>query len=335
MAENQNIGGLQYFEGVEKLLEIWFTPNPSNKNADLRKIPRSVWDALLKSVRCEIISFKRNDQIDAYVLSESSMFVSKRRWILKTCGTTTPLECIEPLIQMAENAGYKNIEYLFYSRKNFKRPDLQVSPHRTFEEEVNVLDSFFDNGRAYCLGSINHDCWYLYTYSREGGIALQSDQTIEILMTDLDPDVMAIFTKEESKNAAEATERSGIEKLIPDMIIDDYSFEPCGYSMNGISKHEGCYMTIHITPESEFSYVSFESNVATSDYSDLISRVIKLFQPGKFLVTIFVSKTSNAIDAGHELDYKTSIGEWKQCDIQYCRFPGYDLTYAQYSKFPS
>lgn len=29
---------------------------------------RSMWDALLKSVRCEIISFKRNDQIDAYVL---------------------------------------------------------------------------------------------------------------------------------------------------------------------------------------------------------------------------------------------------------------------------
>lgn len=154
-------------------------------------------------------SFMNSAQVFINLLlnySESSMFVSKRRWILKTCGTTTPLECIEPLIQMAENAGYKNIEYLFYSRKNFKRPDLQVSPHRTFEEEVNVLDSFFDNGRAYCLGSINHDCWYLYTYSREGGIALQSDQTIEILMTDLDPDVMAIFTKEESKNAAEATE---------------------------------------------------------------------------------------------------------------------------------
>lgn len=142
------------------------------------------------------------------------MFVSKRRWILKTCGTTTPLECIEPLLQMAETlAGYTNVDYLFYSRKNFKRPDLQVSPHQTFEEEVGLLDSFFDNGRAYCLGSINHDCWYLYTYSREGGIAvhenvlsIEPDQTIEILMTDLDPDVMAIFTKGESKNATEATE---------------------------------------------------------------------------------------------------------------------------------
>lgn len=32
-------------------------------------------------------------------------------------------------------------------------------------------------------------------------------------------------------------QRSGIDKLIPDMIIDDYAFEPCGYSMNGVSKH--------------------------------------------------------------------------------------------------
>lgn len=55
---------------------------------------------------------------------------------------------------------------------------------------------------------------------------------------------------------------------------------------------QGCYMTIHITPEPEFSYVSFESNVASSNYGDLISRVIKLFQPGKFVVTIFANKVS-------------------------------------------
>lgn len=51
-------------------------------------------------------------------------------------------------------------------------------------------------------------------------------------------------------------------------------------------------MTIHITPEPEFSYVSFESNIAAPHYGDLIARVIKIFQPGKFVVTIFVSKVS-------------------------------------------
>lgn len=84
------------------------------------------------------------------------MFVSRRRWILKTCGTTTTLQCLEPLLRMAEQiAGYTKVAELFYSRKNFKRPELQQSPHRGFEEEVAMLDTFFDDGRAYCLGSVS------------------------------------------------------------------------------------------------------------------------------------------------------------------------------------
>lgn len=54
-------------------------------------------------------------------------------------------------------------------------------------------------------------------------------------------------------------------------------------------------MTIHITPEPEFSYVSFESNVAAANYSDLIARVIKTFQPGKFVVTVFANKVYKLI----------------------------------------
>lgn len=396
MAENEDLSNsssssssredMHFFEGVEKLLEIWFEPNPSNKNADLRKIPRPMWDALLKTVRCEIISFTRNEQIDAYVLSESSMFVSKRRWILKTCGTTTPLQCLEPLLRLAsEIAGYGEIEDLFYSRKNFKRPEMQVSPHRGFEEEVAFLDSFFEDGRAYSLGAINRDCWHLYTLSRGGGgsgnkrmlnnnnnnhhnmsngcNALQAtnnmltsstkmnlieslqlpdpDQTIEILMTDLDPKVMAVFTKDVCNTALEATQKSGIHKLIPGMVIDDYLFDPCGYSMNGVSKScgkkykQGCYMTIHITPEPDFSYVSFESNVASSSYGDLIARVIETFQPGKFIVTVFANKTSPAANVSRELEHLGTIDQWKRRDIQFSRFPTYDLTYAQYCKYPS
>ncbi len=62
-----------YFEGAEKLLELWFS-NPNDRDvddgqpADLRTIPRTVWDQILKLVKCEIISYKRYDEIDAYVL---------------------------------------------------------------------------------------------------------------------------------------------------------------------------------------------------------------------------------------------------------------------------
>ena len=130
---------------------------------------------MLENVKCEIISMSRNGQVDAYVLSESSMFISQRRFILKTCGTTTPLECIRDLLGMAKLfAGFDSIEVLlglfsydshkrilllfqdiFYSRKNFERPELQLKPHRSFEQEVALLDEMFADGAAYCLGTLN------------------------------------------------------------------------------------------------------------------------------------------------------------------------------------
>ena len=156
---------------------------------------------MLENVKCEIISMSRNGQVDAYVLSESSMFISQRRFILKTCGTTTPLECIRDLLGMAKLfAGFDSIEVryvvtdnsktevmralvwnsmlvfldllylfttiikvrillssqdIFYSRKNFERPELQLKPHRSFEQEVALLDEMFADGAAYCLGTLN------------------------------------------------------------------------------------------------------------------------------------------------------------------------------------
>ena len=47
-----------------------------------------------------------------------------------------------------------------------------------------------------------------------------------------------------------------------------------------------------MTPEPEFSYVSFETNIAKASYTDLIQRVIELFLPGKFILTIFAHKVS-------------------------------------------
>jgi len=89
------------------------------------------------------------------------------------------------------------------------------------------------------MGSPETDCWYLYTLIRDKPMQdpPEPDQTLEILMTQLDPDVMSIFTRNVCSSADEATEKSGIDKLIPNMIIDDFLFEPCGYSMNGVSKN--------------------------------------------------------------------------------------------------
>ncbi len=54
------------------------------------------------------------------------------------------------------------------------------------------------------------DCWYFYALNPldrylSGRADVEPDQTIEILMTELDPKVMETFTKAKLKNGREAT----------------------------------------------------------------------------------------------------------------------------------
>lgn len=56
--------------------------------------------------------------------------------------------------------------------------------------------------------------------------------------------------------------------------------------MNGLLP-DGHYFTIHITPEPEFSYVSFETNAPYSQYERITRKILKIFNPGKVIKTIF------------------------------------------------
>ncbi|XP_069104008.1 S-adenosylmethionine decarboxylase proenzyme-like [Argopecten irradians] len=318
-----------FFEGTEKLLEVWFKSSSENEHHDLRIIERKDWEDLLGIVRCEILSKTSNSDMDAYVLSESSMFVTKERFILKTCGKTTLLLAIEPLLRLAKNkCGLDIVFDIFYSRKKFARPEQQHSIHRTFEDEVTHLDKIFKNGAAYTLGRINRDCWHLFTLDEEG--VTLPDQTVELLMWDMCHEKMAIFTQDVSKTAAQATKDSGISDILPGAQIDDFLFEPCGYSMNGLLP-EGCYITIHVTPEPHCSYVSFETNIPQKSYQTLINKVLSTFRPGKFLITVFANKASLAKD-NHKMMEEKEVKGYVRNDHQLCFFKNYNLTYSFFTR---
>lgn len=54
-------------------------------------------------------------------------------------------------------------------------------------------------------------------------------------MTGLATDKAAQFVRGDNFKSSQAvTESSGIRALLPASNIDDYVFEPCGYSMNGV-----------------------------------------------------------------------------------------------------
>lgn len=75
--------------------------------------------------------------------------------------------------------------------------------------------------------------------------------------------------------------------------IDSFSFTPCGYSCNGILLDEGKYFTIHVTPESGYSYASFETNVMNPDsiesgltHQEIVERAVQIFNPQKITLVI-------------------------------------------------
>ncbi|KAF9179361.1 spermidine resistance protein [Haplosporangium sp. Z 11] len=169
------------------------------------------------------------------------------------------------------------------------------------------------------------------------------DQTVEILMTNLNPEAMKRFYQRPDDvpgtvGGVRVDQETGLAGLFPQAQLDSYLFTPCGYSANALQ--EGNYYTIHVTPEPVCSYASFETNIpvglrqrksnksrsgsgsstpAASSGSedgyagegeckvkaddvlsqatytgpetltDLISRVVEIFQPGTMSVTLFSS----------------------------------------------
>ncbi|CAO3632793.1 unnamed protein product [Cunninghamella echinulata] len=161
------------FEGPEKLLELWFSPSLEKimmhqhidkKTKGLMDVPRDIWEDMLAIVKCTVLNVISHDHVDAYLLSESSMFVYPHKLIIKTCGTTTLLLAIPRILEIAKKyCSFEKVWRVFYSRKAFMFPERQIGPHTSWENEVDFLDKYFDDGAAYKIGRMAGDHWHLYT----------------------------------------------------------------------------------------------------------------------------------------------------------------------------
>ncbi|KAF1991122.1 S-adenosylmethionine decarboxylase proenzyme [Aulographum hederae CBS 113979] len=252
----ENLDSSNAFEGPEKLLEVWFCASPavlppSAGPHGLKSVSAETWKEMLDLVHCKVLSVVNSEHIDAYLLSESSMFVFPHKLVLKTCGTTTLLRGLPRMLEIAAlNAGFPHVPAnpvkaipaaatpyrVFYSRKNFLFPDKQVGPHRSWRDEVSFLDRLFLGGSAYMIGKMNGEHWYLYitgpdtrltppsTPDREpaetetkfinlpqrmtpsavvGAADEEQDETLEVLMTDLDVENAKQFYLQDASAVAE------------------------------------------------------------------------------------------------------------------------------------
>lgn len=323
------------FEGPEKKLDVFFRLSGSHP-AGFRHYGHADWSETLTSAACSILNKKSNGDFDAYLLSESSLFVFAHRVILKTCGTTTLLLVLPRLLQMAAAIG-ATLELVQYGHLRYKFPELQHYPSRSHVEEHAFLTGMFGEVQTLTVGPPDGCCWFMLSVESPAADAVaavaaraadfapsplaappasfvssplpQSGESgvLEIAMEGLSAESCALFGFERGPDGkgvagwgslpdgalARAMSTScGLADLLVGVDIDDWAFEPHGYSMNGLAGPY--YYTVHVTPETDFSYASFETNDPRFRAAELVERVVGCFSPS--VVTLTHTSRSKTAD---------------------------------------
>ncbi|PQM34028.1 S-adenosylmethionine decarboxylase proenzyme 4 [Prunus yedoensis var. nudiflora] len=109
---------------------------------------------VLDEVQCTVVSAVANHYFDAYVLSESSLFVYPTKIIIKTCGTTQLLKSIPPLLRHASLDLGLTLSSCRYTRGNFIFPRAQPFPYTNFQNEVVYLEESLPAALCYRKASV-------------------------------------------------------------------------------------------------------------------------------------------------------------------------------------
>jgi S-adenosylmethionine decarboxylase len=263
-----------FFEGTEKKVELLVDPSVPS----LRRRGDRYWERICVCAGAQVLSKISSDGCDAYLLSESSLFVFDHKMIMITCGRT---KLPDAVLEMLRTVPADKVRFFIYERKNETYPHKQPS---NFFEDVRLLDGALP-GRSYRFGDEDEHHLYLFHLDRPFTCDPQ-DVTVEILMYGIPENLCRIYSPGGDRETRLVRQRTGIDRIIPGFEIDDHLFEPGGYSLNAVRGEE--YWAVHVTPERASSYASFETNYRFGDDFDRIARrVLEQFSPRSFDVVLF------------------------------------------------
>lgn len=254
-----------FYEGSEKRLEITSTLN-------LLDLDDSFWQEMVKQAGAFILSQVSNTHLKAFLLSESSLFVWKHRLLLITCGET---HLLQASLFFQRKVKRSQITSLLFQRHQAHYPERQKS---SFQQDSLQL-------KKELKGDSHHwhenYCGDIFLF----GNNQQNNSTKNIFMLhDLGGNVFEEL-QSGKVDASRIASQLQLAVYFKGFIIDQYSFEPNGYSLNAIDAER--YFTLHITPEKLSSYISFESNLEADKVSEFHQILIALFQPKRAYLMSF------------------------------------------------
>ncbi|MGE0784324.1 MAG: hypothetical protein AB7S26_01450 [Sandaracinaceae bacterium] len=259
-----------FFEGPEKKFELVLREG----HASLRRAPEELWRDVIGAARAHILGRRASEHIDAFLLSESSLFVADRRLTMITCGRTTLVGAIERALAYID---LDAVSLLVYERKNEHRPELQAS---SFDDDAQRLTRWVP-GRVVRFGSSDPHGLALF-HSKGVHTPEPGERTLEVLMHGIEPAVASKFVATaEPRFVASAA----LTQTLAGYDVHEHLFDPVGYSFNALRGDS--YAALHVTPEPHGSYASFETNDHELELTVALRELIELFRPEAFELLSF------------------------------------------------
>lgn len=300
-----------FFEGPEKKLEVVVTPG----FPPLRSLGDEAWHRIVEAAGAKVLSVLRTEHSDAYLLSESSLFVFDDWFVLITCGRTTLVDAVPQILRSIPE---ESIAFLVYERKSEQFPEHQST---TFRDDARRLQAMLP-GRTLRFGD-DHGRSIQMFHTTRPYTPERNDPTLEVLMHAIDEDVAEQFSATRAPNGGLLAVSSGLAAILPGFTTSEHVFDPPGYSLNAVKGEE--YYAFHVTPQETGSYVSFETNYDFRGHlDDLVGSIVELFRPRVFEVVAFLPEAEPSLSvAGYELG-----------DHVVHAMGGYRVSYFQYTAAP-
>jgi S-adenosylmethionine decarboxylase len=250
-----------FYEGTEKRLSI------ATKSVNLFDLAPHFWQQLVAQSGAEILSSIHTASVQAYLLSESSLFVWQDKILLITCGNT---QLVKAALFIQQQFSKQQINTLIFQRHQALQPLLQDS---SFEQDTLLLSAQFQGQQQHWDEDYKGD---LFVF---GEISPDTFKTRNIYMFHgLRGDFAERLQKQGLDKQAILSELK-LTYFFANLSVDHHSFEPTGYSLNAICDAD--YLTIHLTPEQQSTYLSIETSFNDSRCAVFIEYLMHLFSPLK------------------------------------------------------
>jgi S-adenosylmethionine decarboxylase len=234
------------FEGAECRVEI----RRARDAPSLLAKPRSFWESLAAMAGARIVSSFSTEACQAYILSQSSLFVFRHRVVMITCGSADLTGAA--IVAMPDLCGSK-LSLFAYSRTSGSGAG--CGPAR-MEMDRLALTALLPGG--YWLDIDPPE-------ARPAAIFLAGPQAMEqpalgfeLVMLDIAPGTGNAFHQADGPAAGESLARAGASDFLRGYATQGRAFDPAGYSLNAVLGED--YFSLHVTPEEGRSYVGVKSS---------------------------------------------------------------------------